>query len=83
MKKQEENYQEMLNEILKLEKGVEEIAKKIEAKSSSKQELISMIEDLRSEVESLTQLTHILAGLLIISAAIIALIMIKVWRMRR
>ena len=83
LRKHEESYQEMLDEILKLKKGVEEVAKKIEANSSSRQELISRIEALRSEVESLTQLTHILAVLLIISAAIIALIMIKVWRMRK
>ena len=83
LKEQEESYQEMLDEILKLKKEVEEVAEKIEAKSSSKQELLSKIEALRSEVESLTQLTHILVALLIISAAIIALITIKVWRMRR
>ena len=81
--KREEDYQGMLDEILKLKKEVEEVAKEIEARSSSKSELMDRIEALRSEVESLTQLTHILAALLIISAVIIALIMIRVWRMRR
>ena len=83
LRKHQESYQGMLGEILKLKKEVEEATKKIEAKSSSKPELMSRIEALRSEVESLTQLTYILVALLIASAAIIALITVKVWRMRR